>query len=545
MKVAYFTPNDREPPEDRHERLGRVLKHVQEYYRKQMESHGYGPLTFALEWSEPGKLKIYDVKGEGNRYDYPEGAAWKVHQEVREALRKQHGMDADNEYLLILGNFVEWKEDLWTEYGPRGAGGGSVAAGYAWASDDLHVDPDLLTSKEAGGHSARLGNYSLGKYNAYHFGVIAHELGHCFGYPHDSERDSQKKTLGVSLMGTGNYNYAEEIRGEGAGAFLTDAAALFLSTTRAFNPAFNRVLEGYFRFDRLEADYMGDKLVLSGRLDTRLPVAGIIAFNDNLNIPDDYDATSWVAKPDEKGDFKIEIGELEKVPYQLRLKFLFHGGFLDLSMNYSNLSGEPDLEPINTFLNVGAINRFLDEKRYDEVEKILNILCEKYPQNPKWARKLKHLATVQSPPERFKPGKVDESQAHVDLTYAATLEESVGWYEPSRGILRDLGFMEVCGAFFESGIFAHANSRYVFSLDQKWKEFEFAYGIQDRHPGSVVFVIRGDGKELFRSQIVKSGELHMGQVNISGVDKLELITEESENLNHNDWGLWLRPTLIR
>jgi len=551
LRVIYFTPKDREAPEGRHERLGHVLKHIQDFYRKEMESHGYGPMTFALEWDEPGNLKIYDVVGKNNIYDYPNGTEWQVREEVRENLLRDHEIDIDKEYVLICGAFVEWKEDFVLEHGPRVSGIGDFACGCAWVNDDFHVEPDLLSSTEPGGFSPILGPCTIGKYNSFCIGTIAHELGHCFGYPHDCEWNSQREERGVSLMGVGNYHYYEELRGEGPGTFLTDAAALLFSNTRAFNPKFDDLIKEvvsksvHFHFDRLEASTEDGKLIIDGHFEINIPILGVIVYNDNLAIPDDYDAKSWVAKLEPSGDFHCEIGELERTLYRLRLKFIFPGGTLDLGVNYSNLNGTPTLEPINTFIAAFIIRQLLDQKEYDKAEDILKDLAKTYPDNNQWARKLKHLETVKLPPELLDPATVDETQTRFDLTYAKALEEKVGWYEPSRGILRDLGFMEVGSMFFEFGIFAHADSCYAFSLDKKWKEFEFAYGIQDPHPGSVVFVIRGDGKELFRSRIIRPDELHFGQINVSGVERLELITEDGGNSNANDWGLWIRPTLLR
>jgi len=46
LKVVYFIPNDRSPAADRQERLGRVMKNIQEFYRKGMEANGHGSKTF-------------------------------------------------------------------------------------------------------------------------------------------------------------------------------------------------------------------------------------------------------------------------------------------------------------------------------------------------------------------------------------------------------------------------------------------------------------------------------------------------------------------
>ena len=105
--------------------------------------------------------------------------------------------------------------------------------------------------------------------------------------------------------------------------------------------------------------------------------------------------------------------------------------------------------------------------------------------------------------------------------------------------------MEVGGTFFESGIYAHSDSLHVFSLGKQWKEFSFDYGLQDGKPGSVVFVVRADGNEIFRSRTVRAREVLSHKLDVSGVDRLELITENAGDGWANDWGLWLNPQLSR
>ena len=64
-----------------------------------------------------------------------------------------------------------------------------------------------------------------------------------------------------------------------------------------------------------------------------------------------------------------------------------------------------------------------------------------------------------------------------------------------------------------------------------------AYGLQDGHPGSVVFVVRGDDKELFRSPLVKDRVLRKLDVDVRGVKLLELSVEDGGDGNHGDWGV--------
>jgi hypothetical protein len=315
IRVVYFTPSDRTPDPNRHERLGRVMKNIQEFYRKGMETNGHGPKTFALEWTEPGKLRLHDVKGQRKLTDYPKGTEEVVFREVFEAL-KQQGIDMDREYTLILGVWVDWTGDVAKEYGPY-AGLGNAEVGVAFACDDKLIDADLLSSKEPGGYHYMIpGGYcSLGMFNTLYIGGIAHELGHAFGLPHEGELDSQKDTLGISLMGVGNHYYGKASRGEGRDAFLTAASALRLSVFRAFDPDFakHKQQDITWTVENFDASFEHGKLILTGKSVSvpALPPRGIIAYNLKANSRGDYDAKTWVTIPDDKNPSSNNM----KTPY--------------------------------------------------------------------------------------------------------------------------------------------------------------------------------------------------------------------------------------
>jgi hypothetical protein len=60
-----------------------------------------------------------------------------------------------------------------------------------------------------------------------------------------------------------------------------------------------------------------------------------------------------------------------------------------------------------------------------------------------------------------------------------------------------------------------------------------------------VFVIKGDGKELYRSDLVKDFQERKLSVDVTGVDELELVAEDGGNGNSSDWAIWFDPTLRR
>ena len=69
--------------------------------------------------------------------------------------------------------------------------------------------------------------------------------------------------------------------------------------------------------------------------------------------------------------------------------------------------------------------------------------------------------------------------------------------------------------------------------------------VMDRHDGSVVSMVRGDGKELIRSPVIKDRHSREVDVDVSGVGVLELVTEDGNDGANADWGVWIEPRLER
>ena len=104
------------------------------------------------------------------------------------------------------------------------------------------------------------------------------------------------------------------------------------------------------------------------------------------------------------------------------------------------------------------------------------------------------------------------------------------------------------GKIFATGLYAHSPSRYVFNLGGKWKMLRGEAGLHTAHQPyavGVVFVIKTDGKEAFRSPIIRGSAKASYEINLARVKKLELIVEQAGNQNGNNWALWLDPMLFR
>jgi len=97
---------------------------------------------------------------------------------------------------------------------------------------------------------------------------------------------------------------------------------------------------------------------------------------------------------------------------------------------------------------------------------------------------------------------------------------------------------------FARGLGTHANSLTVIQLGAGCKSFEAQVGADLNEPtrkagGSVVFVVKVDGKERYRSKVLKPGMEPLAvSVKLTGAKKLELITDVSTKGftgDHADW----------
>ena len=70
-------------------------------------------------------------------------------------------------------------------------------------------------------------------------------------------------------------------------------------------------------------------------------------------------------------------------------------------------------------------------------------------------------------------------------------------------------------------------------------------GLRDgaANQGSAIFGVIGDGKELFRSQVLRPGQRESPRIEIPGIQLLELHAEGGEGHNHNSWVVLADPAL--
>jgi hypothetical protein len=547
LRMVYFIPSDRRPEPDYHARLDRVMSEVQRFYASGMEQNGYAGMGFRLDRDASGALHIFEVNGKHPMREYGRNDSGKVRREVKEALAAQ-GLDIDKEVVVLFQLLLDWQDGKATELGPYvGAGGARYGYGTAWVYDDAKLDAALLPSKDPGGYYH--GPCSLGQFNTHYIGGIAHELGHAFGLPHDCQTAADYGAKGNSLMGSGNHTYGKDTRGEGRGTFLSAASALPLSVHPLFTGKPPQGPAVSCRIAALRATFSNGAIALEGQLAGEGLPMGIVALNLLTDKPGDYHSVGWTCAVGADGRFKLAMGELAPGNWSLRLRaYGPRGDEKTFEFRYTvDAQGAPDLTP---FAEAIWMQDARDAFRAKDRGRLQGILAEaqkaRKADPSQVLAKLTHMDKLLS---GAKPAALASVTANTVLLGDVAFEAaSVGWGQPLLNqVLTGEGgpLIEVGGVFFPSGLYAHAPSGYTYALDGKWKTLTASYGLQDGNSGTVVFVVKGDGKELFRSEPVRDHAVRELQAPAAGVRKLELIVEDGGDGNGGDWGVWLEPRLRR
>lgn len=337
LLVVLFTGNDTEPAAGYRERLSRTMNSVRDFYAREMERHGFGPLTFPLEHDEDGLVTIHVVRGAKANLEYEKKDGDAIYGEVKAALAAQD-IDSGNRTLVLFCNLTVWdpQERSIRHHSPYYAIGSSTR-GRAWQLDSVLLDPASLTDTNPDHfvHDGEYGHISLGKYNSYFIGGVAHELGHALGLPHNSQTDEHLGFWGHALMGAGNRTFGEELRGEGKGSYLTIAHALRLASHPSFTGSvrdMNRQPQSRYAELSLEPLDDGRGVRVIGRVESDIPVYGVIGYIDPAG-DGDYNSISVAAVPSADGRFQLDCRAFSGERGDLRLVKLHANGWGSFSQD--------------------------------------------------------------------------------------------------------------------------------------------------------------------------------------------------------------------
>ena len=565
LEFVYFSPADRDPPPGYRERLARVMGDIREFYAKEMERHGLGRRTIRFECDAQGALVVHDVKGCRPTKEYlGRDPAWGA--EIRRdsaPVLAAAGIDPARAVVIYFCNLRTEQDGRTTGIGPYYGSGSSVGPfcwGYCMFTDAAILDPARLGDKTTMLDDEEYQRISVGRYNSIFIGGAAHELGHGLGLPHDAEQ-ADERARGTSLMGSGNRTYGEERRGEGRGSFLTLADALRLASHPMFS-GIDRELQvrPECRLEEVDAKLRDGRMEVTGRAAGSPEPYALIAYSVPYAGDDfdgrhwrDYHNTAWTAPLDATNRFAVRVGGFKPGARRVELVVCHVNGSTSAFRYVFRVGpdGVPDLTP---FVVPSALHAALGawaQGRTGEVRRLSAELTEAKATDAivrPWAAALEALAAPEPPWPALAQLPADTKE--VSLSRVLWSDAKVGWDEPARnqfprGVDPLNPFLNVAGRYFLDGLYAHAPASHVFDLGGQWKEFSAEAGLQIGGGGTVMFVVRADGAEVYRSTLMRAGDSADVRADVRGVKRLELNVEDGGDGNRSDWSVWGAPKLKR
>jgi hypothetical protein len=554
LRVVYFVPKDCDPLPNYAERLDRVMNDVSDFYRDGLLRFGITTDGLPLERKD-GKLVLHLVRGQLPASGYHHDSGDRTAREIRLALKGT--MDMDREHLLVFYDLFRKEADgRYVFDAPYyGDGGSSQAGGLCHAADCELLDPLLL--RETNRPMVFTEHYyprfktTVARFNSMYLGGVAHELGHALGLPHDDGGMPEQK-FGVSLMGGGNLTYRQELWGGGPPTYLGRASALQLASHPLFTGSDRgRWDDAEGGFKSLEFSTTNGALRIQGVVTGAIPAYAVIAY---AWLKDDHSARTFpcVLK---NGGFTLELAGGHPHPGQvwhLKLARLHANGATgteEFQLAFDD-SSTANVSALNADWITGQAEKAVMRHRQDAQELVNDAAVAAAP-TPEAARKLRLLRSVLNPAAPFDLASVSGDSAF--LSDAVWTDAKTGWGEVARNYfwfderIQNGVFLMLGGRFYEKGLYAHSSARYVFPVDGKWKTFTATIGLRDgaHIQGSAVFTVRGDGRELYRSRMLRVGEQENVKLDIRQVKQLELLTDGGEGHNHNSWAIWVDPKVQR
>lgn len=562
LRVIYFHPADWAPQKDYQARIDRMMKDIQAFIRDGMEQQGFGPQSFPLE-TESGRLKIHTVQGKEpaaayNYIDHSVAAGRKARKEITEALSDR--FDLNRSYSIIFyGLVTEDDKGTYIFSAPYyGEGSSDQRFGLCHAADCDQLDTRLLTREQTRTmfrYREHTGSFrqNLADFNSKYIGGIAHELGHALGLPHNGETPGQRREWGAALMGGGNHTYRRERWSDRPGAFLTLASA----TRLASHPLFTGSERG--RMERVGARVAdlhyareGHDLIIEGRTDGQLPVYAVVAYVDPPG-DSDYNARTGVSAVQENR-FRLRVPCADGKAQHLRLEAcMVNGAVIPVERQALVVGrGGPEIDALNAVALYASCEQLYLAGQVDQAVERARALLEDVETPESVRAKLTRLMALSDPVDDPLDLAVVKASSF-NLSDAAWSSAEVGWGRPTRNRyyhddqVRDALLLETGDTFYPKGLYAHAPSRYVYALGGAWKKLSGTIGLQTGTPeiGQAVFVVKGDGKELFRSGLLKGGVTAEINVSIKKVDVLELIVETGRDHKACCWAIWGAPRVAR
>jgi len=537
VKIVYFFGADSRLSSSWKNRIDRTLKDISAFYKTELENAGYDNDGIPFEKDNLG-YKYYVVQGSKPSNDYTIYSGNEIENEIFEKLPPT--ITSSKEHILVITALSEKDEnDTYIFHSPY-YGRGSATSGLCMVADCDLLDPLLLadaTTKITFTEMFATNRAcSVGEFNSWYLGGIAHEMGHLFGLPHDNGFKNEFSLKTISIMGEyGSRHYKVEKWGGEKSAKFSHASLLQLSRHPLFTqrpkPLLNRD-EFLLQSFKLYQNEKTTKIKLHYHSGTK-PYA-VVALIRPYDMSE-YLSNSFTSVGNQSDDTEIEIAPFEgNAPHEIRMLFIFANG---------------SVKEYRKMVTQGEGGHFFTVNNFGQTS--INDLIRAVENDSKDSQRQVKLGILNQLLQDSKPINLKTTQKDsVFLSDAAWKEASVGWENPARNYYtaesNSLFFLESMGNLYRKGLYAHTPSLYAYKLSKKWRNLKIIAALRDgaQKPEGIKFIIQGNGKTL-SSCTVKPNQQHLFEIDITNIDDLELLTQDPAGNNFNAWSIWCNPLLTK
>ena len=144
---------------------------------------------------------------------------------------------------------------------------------------------------------------------------------------------------------------------------------------------------------------------------------------------------------------------------------------------------------------------------------------------------------------RLDDAEVVDGKTFLDIKYADRVRQDINTHMNTSFGGSPLA---IGGKTYERGIGTHANSEVLFFLKGKYTRFHAEVGAQKPLPASIRFTVLADGKPVFGSgMMTREQGPKVVDVDVTGVDELELVVDDGGNGKHADHANWADAYLTK
>jgi hypothetical protein len=540
VKVVYFHGKDMQPLPHWEERLNRTLNDVSRYYQEQFSKYGIQSNGVPFEKSGD-KYLITVVEGDLPSKSYHTESGLNIQNEIS---KKAAGkIDFPKDHVLVITGLCYKREDSAYVFHSPYWGTGWSQHGVCFAVDCDLLDPNRLTDTlhrmKMSEMAVAFKDFSVAEFNSWYIGGIAHEMGHMFGLPHDNGNPSELAAGEISLMGQyGSRHFRDYLWGGNPSSTISAAGILQLISHPVFTQSVRSldVIPGT-NHETLQYENNDKGVLIKAAISPKMAPYACYTLLRTADIIE-YFNKSAIHPMGPDNEPRMQFGKLPGGLYQISIFKLFPNGSTHSTQTFFTVGSDGIAQaPRELAFKDVEINTFYDRLLKEE-------------KTTETALKLKILKTIVHPAPPADPQTATGDSLF--LSDAKWDVAQVGWREPARNYYTKESertfFLESQGKVYEKGLFAHAPSVYSFNLGKKWQTFSALAACRDdlvEEIGPVRFTIWGDGKLLYTSPVLTTGQQTPVKIDIRQVNILELKTESTALNNGHCWSIWLNPVIER